>query len=83
MEGNFGAESFGINAGCHSFHLVSLLISAKMESFSPRILIALEIRMWEGISNEIAVTTTNRKTMLINASLISRTIKILFPPKDL
>ena len=34
------------------------------------------------MNKEIAVITIKRKTMLIKASLISRTIKILFPAKN-
>ena len=82
MAGKAIAESFGIKAGCHCFHFVVSLINAKMECSSEWILIAFEIRTFDGKSNEIAVTTEKRRRILIKASLISFTIKILFPAKN-
>lgn len=46
-------------------------------SFVARILTALEIRIWEGMNNEITVISRKRKTKLMIASLISFTVEIV------
>src|ERR1700694_2297864 len=52
-----------------------------MESFRAWILMALEMRIWEGIISEMAVDTRKSRMMLMSTSLISRTAYILFPPE--
>jgi hypothetical protein len=62
-----------MKAGCHSFHLFVSVIREKIESFGAYRLMAFEIRIWDGISNDMAVPRRKIKTMLMSPSLISRT----------
>lgn len=61
-----------MKAGYHWDQLCLSLIKERINALGALILTAFEIRMCEGISREIPVTTRNKKTKLNIASLISR-----------